>query len=98
MKEKGNRGEEEMVEKEELLEEKWEEVEEKEKTGEVGEEQVVVGGAFQAVSMETSEAPPRLASPLSPSSLQALARSLEVWAGPTLGAGRVGLRSLSWRW
>lgn len=75
-----------MEEKEGLLEEK------EPMAGEV------VGGAFQAVSIEISEAPPKSVSPPSPSSLQAPASSLERWAGPALGAGRVGLRILSWRW
>lgn len=89
----GGEREEEMEDKEGLQEERWEEVEEEQ----VG-EKVAVGGTFQAVSMEISEAPPRSVSPPSPSSLQGPAGSLEGWAGPALGAGRVGLRILSWRW
>lgn len=83
--------------------EDWVVVEEEEDV-EKEEEVVVVegGGACQAVSMVTSEVPPRSPSPSppspSPSSLQAPVRSLEGWAGPVLGAGRVGLRILSWRW
>lgn len=86
-----------VVEEEEEVEK--EEAEEQEVVEEEEAEVVVEGGgACQAVSMVTSEVPPRSPSPPSPSSLQAPARSLEGWAGPALGAGRVGLRILSWRW
>lgn len=80
--------------------EEEEDVEKEEAVVEEEEAEVVVvegGGACQAVSMVTSEVLPRSPSAPSPSpspsSLQAPVRSLE-----GLGAGRVGLRILSWRW
>lgn len=86
-----------------MVVEEEEDVEKEEVVVEEEEAEVVVvegGGACQAVSMVTSEVPPRSPSAPSPSpsSLQAPVRSLEGWAGPALGAGRVGLRILSWRW